>query len=62
MSYVWNDKDYKLTLTLLIFQSDTKPTNYNFSCATWVNFTTTTGYKWAGVLQSPPLRADALTS
>jgi hypothetical protein len=45
--YDWNDKAYKVALTLLNFKGDTKPTNHNYTCATWVtwiNFTTTTGY------------------
>jgi hypothetical protein len=29
--YVWNNKDYKLALTVLNFQGGTKPTNYNSS-------------------------------
>ena len=33
MCYVWNDKTYKLALTLINFQGGTKPTNYNSSCA-----------------------------
>jgi hypothetical protein len=33
--YVWNDKAYKLALTLLNFQGGTKPTNNNTTCATW---------------------------
>ena len=39
--YIWNDKDYKLALTLLDFQGGTKSTNNN---SIYVNFTTTTGY------------------
>ena len=47
MYYIWNDKAYKLALTLLNFQGGTNPTDNNFTCAawaTWANFTTTTGY------------------
>jgi hypothetical protein len=33
--YVWNNKDYKLALTLLNFQCGTKHTNNNHICTTW---------------------------
>jgi len=40
MCYIWNNKAYKVALTLLDYQGGTKTTNYN-STATWVNNTTT---------------------
>jgi hypothetical protein len=49
--YVWNNKAYKLALTLLDFQGGIKPNNNNSTCAiwaTWANFTTTTGYHLKG--------------
>jgi hypothetical protein len=55
-SYVWNNKDYKLIITLLNFQDRTKPTMYNSTCfkwTTWVNFTATTGFLRSWVVTSP---------
>jgi hypothetical protein len=55
--YVWNNKDYKLSLTILNFEGGTKPTNHNH---TWANY-----YKlemsW-DLTFNPLLRVDALDS